>query len=108
MKIFKASFQDGEVLIDGTPVPDVTILSQGKGNSTGVLFMAENQCIYIAQISDDIKSALELLATAFNTLSTDVIPASGGATDKGGAAPLFQTHMQDVSTQLKKLAGGLR
>lgn len=108
MKIFNASFQNNQVLVDGVPVPDVTILSQGQGDSTGVLLMSDNECIYIAQISDDIKTALELLSDAFKTLSTDVVQASGGASDVGGAKPTFTSDMQNVSTKLKQLAGGLR
>lgn len=108
MKIFNASLKDGQVYIGDTPVPDATVLSQGAGNSSGILLLAENQCIYIAQISDDIKSALTLLADAFTKLSTDVKVATGGTSDVGGATPTFQKDMQQVAQKLNDLAGGLK
>lgn len=108
MKIFNASLKDGQVYIGDIPVPDATVLSQGTGNSSGILLLSENQCIYIAQISDDIKSALTLLANAFSTLSTDVEVATGGTSDVGGATITFQEDMQNVAKQLNDLAGRLK
>lgn len=110
MKIFNATFSNGKVYIqNGTvEVPGVTIMSAGAGNSAGILIMAEGECIYIAQTSSDIADALKILADGFTTLSSDVIQASGGTSDVGGATPTFKTDMQSVSTKLKELAGKLK
>lgn len=108
MRIFKANLNGGQVFINGViPVIGATILGAGVANSTGVLLLAGDECVYIPQSTPDISQALKILSDGFTQLSKDVIVASGGASDLGGATPQFQLHMTQVATQLQTLAGML-
>lgn len=109
MRIFEAIFTDGKVYIqNGTvEVPGAKLMSAGKGDSVGILILAGGECVYLAQTTPDMKKSLEILAQAFDKLSNDVIQATGGTSDVGGATATFKTDMQAVKQQLEQLAGDL-
>lgn len=110
MRVFEAIFQDGKVYIhNGTvEVPNVKILSEGLGNSEGVVILAGEECIYIAQTTGDLKSALTIIKDGFTKLASDVVQASGGTSDVGGATPTFASDMNKVASDLDSLIGGLK
>lgn len=110
MRIFEAILQDGQIFINnGTvEVPNVKILSEGVGNSEGILIIAGGECVYIAQTTGDLKSALTILKDGFTKLAGDVVQATGGTSDVGGAGPTFQSDMQAVASDLDTLIGGLK
>lgn len=110
MRVFEAVLQDGKVYIqNGTvEVPNVKILSEGLGDSDGILILAGEECVYIAQTTGDLKKALNTIKDGFQKLSGDVIQASGGTTDVGGATATFVSDMTQVANELDRLIGGLK
>ena len=110
MRIFEAILQESKVFINnGTvEVPNAKILSEGVGDSEGILILSGAECVYIAQTTGDVKKALTILKDGFNKLASDVVQASGGTSDVGGATPTFRADMQQVANNLNKLIGGLK
>lgn len=110
MRIFEAILQESKVFINnGTvEVPNAKILSEGVGDSEGILILSGAECVYIAQTTGDVKKALTILKDGFNKLAGDVVQASGGTSDVGGATPTFSADMQQVATKLDELIGGLK
>lgn len=110
MRMFEAILQDGKVYIhNGTvEVPDVKILSEGVGDSDGVVILAGSETVYIAQTTGDLKNALTIIKDGFTKLAGDVVQASGGTSDVGGATPTFASDMNKVATDLNNLIGGLK
>lgn len=110
MRIFEAILTSGKVYINnGTvEVPNVKILSEGAGDSEGILLLQGSECIYIAETSGDLKQGLQYIADGFGTLANDVVQATGGSTDTGGATPTFKTDMKAVQDNLNNLIGGLK
>lgn len=108
--MFEAILQDGKVYIhNGTvEVPNVKILSEGVGDSEGVVILAGTETVYIAQTTGDLKNALTIIKDGFTKLAGDVVQATGGTSDVGGAGPTFATDMNQVATDLNKLIGGLK
>lgn len=109
MRIFEAICSEGKIFIDNgkIEVPNVNILSEG-GDSEGILIMAGNEINYLAQTSGDLKSALTILKDGFTKLSNDVMQATGGTSDVGGATATFKSDMQAVSDNLNNLLGELK
>ena len=60
MRIFEAILADGKVYIqNGTvEVPNVKIMSAGVADSQGILMLAGNECVYIAETASDLKKGL--------------------------------------------------
>lgn len=110
MRMFEAILQDGKVYIhNGTvEVPDVKILSEGVGDSDGVVILAGSETVYIAQTTGDLKNALTIIKDGFTKLAGDVVQASGGTSDVGGATPTFASDMNKVASDLNSLIGGLK
>lgn len=110
MRIFEAILTSGKVYINnGTvEVPNVKILSEGAGDSEGIMLLQGSECIYIAETAGDLKKGLQIIADGFGTLSGDVIKATGGTTDTGGASPTFEADMKQVQQDLNDLIGGLK
>ena len=110
MRIFEAILTSGKVYINnGTvEVPNVKILSEGAGDSEGILLLQGTECIYIAETAGDLKQGLQIIADGFGTLANDVIQATGGTTDTGGATPTFKSDMNKIKSELNNLIGGLK
>jgi hypothetical protein len=110
MRIFEANLTSGKVYIhNGTvEVPNVKVLSEGAGDSTGILLLQGAECIYIAETAGDLKQGLQIIANGFGDLASNVVQATGGSTDTGGATPQFQTLMNKVKSDLNNLIGGLK
>lgn len=110
MRIFEAILTSGKVYINnGTvEVPNVKILSEGAGDSEGIMLLQGSECIYIAETAGDLKKGLQIIANGFGDLASNVVQATGGSTDTGGATPQFQTLMNKVKSDLNALIGGLK
>lgn len=109
MRIIDATFKNGVVYIqDNIPVPDVKLWGAGKGDSSGVLVIANDECIYIPQAIDDLKNLIKILSDGFAKLSQDVVQSTGGTSDVGGATAAFKTDMQNVSSKLNELGDKLQ
>lgn len=109
MRIFEAILKGGKVYVNDTiEVPDAKIMSEGAGDSEGILLLQGSECVYIAETAGDLKKGLQIIADGFGTLANDVTQATGGTSDVGGATPTFQTDMNKVKTDLNDLIGGLK
>lgn len=110
MRVFDAILQDGKVYIhNGTvEIPNVKVLSEGVGDSEGIVILAGQECVYIAQTTSDLKSALTIIKNGFTKLAADVVQATGGTADVGGATANFQPDMQKIASDLDELIGGLK
>lgn len=110
MRIFEAILTSGKVYINnGTvEVPNVKVLSEGAGDSEGILLLQGTECIYIAETAGDLKQGLQIIADGFGTLANDVTEATGGSVDTGGATPTFKSDMNKIKSDLNNLIGGLK
>jgi hypothetical protein len=69
-KMLEATCVGGVVTQGGAPVPGADVLSEGIGASTGVLLLDDDQAVYVAKISPDLKSTLDGLITALTSISS--------------------------------------
>lgn len=69
-KVLEATCVAGVVTADGVAVPEADILSQGVGESEGVLILDESDAKYIADTSDDLKSTLDNLIDVLGDIAS--------------------------------------
>lgn len=112
MRMFNAFLKDKKVQIKTEAgdfiVPNAQILSAGTGDSTGVLIISRSETAYIANTSSNMLDLLTLLVEGFKTLSNDVIQATGGTSDVGGATSNFKSDMLKVSTDIQKILDAIK
>lgn len=118
-KMLDATCVAGVVSTGGVPVPGVGILSEGVGASTGILFLDEDQAMYLAKISPDLKStldglisALTSISSALNALNTATLlttcPAGSGVAGPPLVATADITAINTAKAQLLFLKGMLK
>ena len=102
-----ATIQSGEVKVGSLPVADAVILSQGLGDSSGVLVIQGGLSYYIAKTSPDLDStiqktmdALEDLASVLNKIATTLTSIGAGMTGPTTAPP--PTLAVDVASIVSK------
>lgn len=102
-----ATIQSGAVKVGSLPVADAVILSQGLGDSSGVLVIQGGVSYYIAKTSPDLDStiqksmdALEDLASVLNTIATTLTSIGAGMTGPTTAPP--PTLAVDVASIVSK------
>jgi hypothetical protein len=88
-KIIEATCVGGVVTADDVPVPAAEILSEGVGESEGILILDEDKAKYIAKTSPDLKATLEKLITTLEKLSAALtaIDSAGPLSTTCGAGP---------------------
>jgi len=118
-KMLEATCIAGVVSSGGIPVPDVFILSEGVGASTGILFLDQDQATYIPKTSPDLKSTLEGLisaltsiSSALNTLNTTTLvttcPAGAGVAGPPLVAAGDIAALNTAKAQLQFIKGALK
>jgi hypothetical protein len=102
-----ATIQSGVVKVGSLPVADSVILSQGLGDSSGVLVIQGGLSYYIAKTSPDLDStiqksmdALEDLASVLNTIAMTLTSIGAGMTGPTTAPP--PTLAVDVASIVSK------
>lgn len=68
-KVLPATCEDSVVTCEGVPIPSARILSEGIGESEGVLVLEEDRADYIAKTSPDLKATIEKLIAALGNAS---------------------------------------
>jgi len=102
-----ATVQSGVVKVGTLSVSDAIILSEGLGNSSGLLIMQGGVSYYLTKNSPDLKStiektmdALEDLASVLNTIATTLTSIGAGMTGPTTAPP--PTLAADVASIVSK------
>jgi hypothetical protein len=106
-KALPATCLSSVVTAMGFAVTPVTILSEGKGQSSGVLIMDGEQAFYIASNAGDLKTTLEKVASALTEIATTLTAIGAGMTGPTTAPPptlpTSVTAINAVVTQLNAL-----
>jgi len=68
-KVLPATCLAGVVTCEGLPVPGVTILSEGLGQSSGLLILEEDSKTYVATNSTDIDGLLSQVTLALTDVA---------------------------------------
>jgi uncharacterized protein YukE len=116
----------GVVTADSVVVPEAEVLSEGKQQSSGLLFLEGPKARYFPSSATDIKStiektvdALEDLASVLNTIATTLTSIGANMTGDTTAPPgdlganvatiiSKATEITAVQTQLETLKGALK
>jgi hypothetical protein len=110
MRLIKATCEAGVVKTEeGATIPEIIILSNGKGKSDGFVVCEEDKWFYITSITD-ILNLLELTVKAVNQLATSVANSMCPQAPSG-TLPLQTTIMDDIkpiADEFKKLKGDLK
>lgn len=118
-KVLHANCAGGLVYSNGVPVPSAQILSEGVGESSGVLLVDQGEAVYVAKISPDLKatldglvSALTSISSALNALNTATLattcPAGAGVAGPPLVASADIAAINTAKAQLLFLKGVLK
>lgn len=88
IKTRPATCVNGKVTCDGVEITPVTILSQGVGASSGVLYIDGAECYYVAKTTPDLDTLLEKLISALDQVVTGLNQTAAGTI---GGFPLSTT-----------------
>lgn len=84
-----ATLEGGKVKVGGKEIAGAVVLSEGVGDSAGVLFVYGLQAFYMAKISPDLALTLDRLIAALEKVSTALGSASSGISALDGAGFLI-------------------
>ena len=122
-KILEATCVGGVVKVGNLPVPETTILSEGVGQSEGVVLLEKDKSTYIADTTPDLKStltqletalaqtasALTEIVTALATVSAATIPpTTGGIASNVAAITAAGVQINLAKSNLTTLKGALK
>lgn len=82
-KMLPASCVGGIVTSEGFPVPAAEILSEGVGQSEGILLIDEDEARYLAKTTPDLKTTLEQTIAALDQLSSAMTTVASALTSIG-------------------------
>lgn len=110
--LLEASCLSDVVTAEGFPVDAATILSQGKGQSSGLLIMFGEQAYYIPNAAEDLKTTIEKLADAVTKISNILTAIGAGMTGPTTAPPptlaTDVVALTAIVTELNTLKGVLK
>lgn len=86
-KAIAATCVAGVVTASGVPVPSATKLSEGVGQSSGVLLLDGETANYIANTTPDLKTTIEKLVDITNKIVTLFTAIGAGMTGATTAPP---------------------
>lgn len=86
-QILDATCVQSVVKVDTYPVQSAEILSEGQGQSSGVLIMFGEKAYYVPKASGDLKSTLENLVDTITTLNEALTKISTTLSSLGAAIP---------------------
>lgn len=84
-----ATLEGGKVKVGGKEIAGAFVLSEGVGDSAGVLFVYGAQSFYMAKISPDLAETLDRLIAALAQVKTALDHASSGIQSLGTAGFLI-------------------
>lgn len=86
-KAVEATCSAGVVKVEGIVVDDAEILSDGTGDSTGILIIDGEKSYYVATNSTDLKTAIENISDALSQIATTLTSIGAGMTGATTAPP---------------------
>lgn len=86
------------VTADGVPVPGVTILSQGKQLSSGILILDGDKGVYVTSNASDIKTLITNVGTLIDSI-TAVLSGLDAVTTVPGSNAALITALGVAKTQ---------
>jgi len=106
-----ATCVDGKVTAQGVEVPGTTILSEGKGQSSGVLHVDADRKVYNANTTPDLKEAiaqaiagLEAAAAGLAAASSAIGTVAPLAGVPGPSVPLLTDPIDAAASDLEDIA----
>jgi len=110
-KILQATCISGVVSYEGFPV-EAEILSEGVGESEGVLILQGDKAFYIASNATDLKTTLEKLTNALTKVTETLTAIGAGMTGPTTAPPpTLAANVVTINlavTELTTLMGALK
>lgn len=111
-KVLEASCENGIVTLEGQQIEVDLLLSEGVAPSTGVLIIDGAKTYYVARTSPDLKSSLETITEAINSIA-DIFTAigagmTGPTTAPPGTLAADVTELQALATELEDLGEALK
>ena len=99
-KAISAACKGGQVSVNGKNVPNVQILSAGKGASTGLLLISGPEAFYVAVPVGTLASLLEQVSKLAQAVATGVLSSNVGGPIVSGS---FATDLAQIQQALKML-----
>ena len=99
-KAISAACKGGQVSVNGKNVPNVQILSAGKGSSTGLLLISGPEAFYVAIPIETLASLLEQVSKLAQAVATGVLASNIGGPIVSGS---FATDLAQIQQALKML-----
>lgn len=110
-KILEATCISKAVKWEGAPV-EATILSEGNGESTGVLLLEKDKAFYLTSNASDLKLTLDKLINALTKVTETLTAIGAGMTGPTTAPPpTLATNVAAVNllvNELTTLKGNLK
>lgn len=111
-KILEATCEGGVVTSEGVAVPGAEILSEGVGESQGLLLMQGDKKTYMASNATDLKTTIEKVVEAINKVGTILTAIGAGMTGPTTAPPgtlaTDVLELTQLATELETLKGNLK
>lgn len=111
-KAISATCAAGVVSVNGVTLPGVVILSEGQGQSEGILLVDESNAYYLAKTSGDMAALLPDLTEAIEK-TLDLVGSVNDSLAGSSSAPYptFATDraaIDQIVGRIETLAGNLR
>lgn len=111
-KILDATCQGRTVTADQIPVPDAEILSEGQGQSEGVLLLEGERVRYLTSNASDLKTSIEKVVNSIDKIASILTAIGAGMTGSTTAPPptlaADVAALQAIGTELTTLKGNLK
>lgn len=111
-KALEATCEGGVVTCEGVPVPDVTVLSEGVGESEGLLVLEGLKKTYLASNATDLKTTIEKLVSAVDKIGLTLTAIGAGMTGPTTAPPptlaADVAELTAITVELTTLKGALK
>lgn len=104
-KAVTATCQDNKVKVGDLEITGVTILSQGKKSSTGILFLEGEQLYYVASNATDLHDVIQQTTAIVDKLKLIIQAIGAGMTGPTTAPPAtLATDLADIASKSSTLS----
>lgn len=111
-KILDATCENNEVTCEGKTITGAVILSEGVGQSSGLLLIEESKKTYVTSNASDLKTTIEKLTDALDKIATILTNIGAGMLGSATAPPptlgADVSELQSISSELENLKDGLK
>lgn len=103
-KILKASCVGNVVKVEDFVIPDADILSEGVGESDGLVFLEDDEATYLTSNASDIKQSLNSIQSALTTIATTLTSIGAAMTGPTTAPPpTLATDVAQITTKILEI-----